>query len=117
MVAGPTRTVTRTPKARWGRAAGAILLAGIAGAGLFVWWSQVADLYPGPVEFVPTVGNRSSGSIILAAPNRDGCRRYRLDNASGKLTDEGVGDCAGDADAAGSSNRFRAIAKGFRTGR
>ena len=117
MFSGSTRTIAHASKSRWGRVVAVVLLAGIAGAALFAWRSSAANSHPAPVEALSATNDRYTGSIILAAPNSDSCRHYRLDNASGKLTDEGAGNCAGDADATGSGNRFSAIAKSFRTGR
>ncbi len=84
--------------------------------GLVGWQFYVGTSTQAPVAAEPAATDRYSGSIIVSSPNRDSCRQYNLDNATGKMKDEGVFDCTSGANgqASGQQKRVNAIADGFR---
>jgi len=53
-----------------------------------------------------------SGSIVVSTPNSNDCRRYRLDNTTGEIEDNGNGDCG--KRGGGQRGRIEAISNGFR---
>jgi hypothetical protein len=110
----PSRTErkTRAQKARWlGPSVVIIVLAGIALNG----WLWFPAPHPTTIAVSPAANDHYSGSIVVAEPNRDTCRRYKLNNATGKMTDQGAGDCSAEANGSnGQQTRINAIAEGFR---
>ena len=54
-------------------------------------------------------------TVIISSPNRNDCRRYQLNNATGAMNDKGMGDCMRDPDEGhGQGTRIEEISKGFR---
>ena len=112
MPSNVARRKSRAPVARWLELTIVVIV--LSGIALTAWiWFPAS--HPMPIAASPAASDPYSGSIILSAPNQDTCRRYKLDNATGKMTDGRVTDCTVDADGDnGHQTRIGVIADGFR---
>jgi hypothetical protein len=74
------------------------------------WWfsRETSQSDPAP----SATGREYATSIIVSSPNADGCQRYKLDNATGRIEDSSTGDCR--SESGGQGTRVEEISKAFR---
>jgi hypothetical protein len=65
-----------------------------------------------PLAVASIAGGKPSTTIILSTPNSNDCQRYQLNVTTGVRSDQGTGNCAGEA--ANGPTRLEAISKSFR---
>jgi hypothetical protein len=107
----------RSSSRRLVRSVSAVFSVSAALLGAIGVWSFFAQRHPTVMPEGPTVSSITRDenpiTIIISSPNRNDCRRYRLDKAGGAISEKSTGDCDSDS-GGGQGTRIEAIAKGFR---
>ena len=89
-----------------------VVLAAIYGARLLMARPHMARNTGSEPSAVASIVGEPPTTVIVSTPNRDECRRYQLNVATGERGDRGLGDC--DAESGNRPGRLEAISRAFR---